>query len=123
MRQPITVEAGAIYGALTVIGPAPKRAGDPKKRVLCRCECGGECDPRESDLQAGKKTSCGCRIHAARRSSETLLTVDGAKRSQKAQHAGRARWGQSKPSAGPQGTEVLNGGASSKEMGRGDAPE
>lgn len=49
---------GRRFGRLTVIGFAH---GNEKGRFwLCRCNCGKEVTPRESNLLSGRSASCGC---------------------------------------------------------------
>lgn len=57
---------GAVFGRLTVIGPAPKRNGLPLSVWQCRCECGTEVDVFGCNLTKGNSTSCGC-YHQERR--------------------------------------------------------
>lgn len=60
-RKPIN--AGEIFGRLTVLGPADTYVipnGNNIYCVRCRCECGNESIVYESKLRFGSTKSCGC---------------------------------------------------------------
>ena len=51
---------GEKFHRLTVVGEAPKRAGNPNRRVTARCECGTIKDYVMGQLRNGYTKSCGC---------------------------------------------------------------
>lgn len=63
--------AGRQFGNLTVLAYAGKRSGSNMWR--CRCICGAELEVRQSNLQNGCSTSCGCK----NRPADSLHFVDG----------------------------------------------
>lgn len=67
---------GQRFGALTVIGKAPRKNG----RTLweCACDCGNKCVQEGYNLRKGIVTSCGCGKHRAslRLGVETGVQVD-----------------------------------------------
>lgn len=52
---------GMRFGKLTVLGRSENKAGDGNPLWRCRCDCGNMTDVRQSNLQSGTTTSCGCR--------------------------------------------------------------
>lgn len=62
---------GRRFGSLTVTAYAGKEAGSHLWR--CKCDCGAEVTVRQSNLQSGQTTSCGC-VRSRRRG---LHFVDG----------------------------------------------
>ena len=64
MKKYKTIEAGDVFGKLTIVAPAEDYIrpgnGQREKRYLCRCECGKEYVTRGTYLNIGKSTSCGC---------------------------------------------------------------
>lgn len=55
MARPVEDLSGRRFGALTAV-----RYEQPKKRWLCRCDCGEERLVVGSNLKQGKSSSCGC---------------------------------------------------------------
>lgn len=70
-RLPYKDLTGQRFGMLTVVSYAREDKGFHIWH--CRCDCGNEVDVRQSNLQSGGTTSCGC----ARRPHENLHYVDG----------------------------------------------
>ncbi len=58
-KKPII--SGEVFGRLTVICEAPKRHGNPHRRVTARCNCGVVGDYEMFQLRSGHTQSCGCR--------------------------------------------------------------
>lgn len=58
-RPPLKDLIGKRFGMLTVVSYARKEKGFHVWR--CRCDCGNMTDVRQSNLQSGTTTSCGCR--------------------------------------------------------------
>ena len=58
-RTKHSIEPGARFGRLTVLGAAPKK-GTNHSRWHCRCDCGEERDVKGFSLVLGKTVSCGC---------------------------------------------------------------
>lgn len=58
-RPPLKDLIGRRFGMLTVVSYARKEKGFHVWR--CRCDCGNMTDVRQSNLQSGTTTSCGCR--------------------------------------------------------------
>lgn len=55
---PLKDWVGKRFGKLTVLSYAGKEGG--AHLWHCRCDCGNETDVRQSNLQDGRTTSCGC---------------------------------------------------------------
>ncbi len=72
-HPPLKDYIGKRFGKLTVISYEGKRDGQHIWR--CRCDCGNETEVRQSYLQCGHTTSCGCAQAEAYR--ENLKLVDG----------------------------------------------
>lgn len=51
---------GQKFGRLTVIGVAPRQAGQKRPLWVCKCDCGRENRLLAYQLRAGKTKSCGC---------------------------------------------------------------
>ena len=63
-ESPVTVGkdlTGLRFGKLTVLKKSENRAKDGNPLWVCRCDCGNTVDVRQSNLQSGTTTSCGCR--------------------------------------------------------------
>lgn len=58
-KPPLKDFVGKRFGDLTVVSYAGKKTGCHVWH--CRCVCGNETDVRQSNLQIGHTTSCGCR--------------------------------------------------------------
>lgn len=58
------IPAGATFGRLVVIMPAPTPAGIRRQRrhYLCGCRCGALVVVRGDRLAEGRRTSCGCSV-------------------------------------------------------------
>jgi hypothetical protein len=54
-KRDIRTLIGQQFGRLTVAGPSAKPG-----RVLCKCECGKNAEPKIADVQTGRTASCGC---------------------------------------------------------------
>jgi len=71
----LDVPAGTRFGRLVVTGeaePAAQLNRERKRRMVCRCDCGGEVIVRLTNLRSGNTTSCGCyrnEMTAARRTT------------------------------------------------------
>lgn len=70
---------GAVFGRLTVVGPAPKRPGLALSVWRCRCECGNEVEVFGSNLTSGGTRSCGCFHQERRREVKTTHGQYGTK--------------------------------------------
>lgn len=53
------VRAGAQFGRLTLMAPAPRGRGG-QARWFCKCVCGGSTTAQAWHLKTGHTTSCGC---------------------------------------------------------------
>lgn len=51
---------GEKFNRLTVLSEAPKRPGNPHRRVMAQCECGVIRDYEMSTIRTGHAKSCGC---------------------------------------------------------------
>lgn len=89
--MPVKDEMGAIYGRLTVIGPAPVRNG--KAAWTCYCACGTVCIATGDALRRRRKQSCGCLVrsgvHARKHGHASYLK--GVSRTYKSWQEMRAR--------------------------------
>jgi hypothetical protein len=49
------------FGRLTVIWEAPRAPGSPRRRWVCRCDCGNVSEAvNQTSLRSGESRSCGC---------------------------------------------------------------
>ena len=55
MPAPNPIEAGTVFGQLTVLRPSKREL-----HYVCRCSCGTVKDVRKDHLRGGKIVSCGC---------------------------------------------------------------
>ena len=53
------IPAGARFGRLTVLGPAPPGARG-QARLFCFCDCGKTKTVEKGNLRSGRSRSCGC---------------------------------------------------------------
>lgn len=63
MAKKLIVNAGAVYGKLTVIKEAQSvrlPSGQLNRRFICKCKCGKETTVRLVHLANSRTTSCGC---------------------------------------------------------------
>ena len=63
MPNKVEVKPGDRYGRLEIIKevePLIDSKGRKFRKVLCKCECGNECDVNGSFLRRGLTQSCGC---------------------------------------------------------------
>lgn len=72
-KPPLKDFEGKRFGSLTVTGYAGKRDG--KQMWRCRCDCGGEVEVSQGNLQNGRTKSCGCLQRKI--SKQNLKIVDG----------------------------------------------
>lgn len=54
-KRDLSALVGSVYGRLTIAGPSAKPG-----RVLCKCDCGENAEPKIADVLNGRTTSCGC---------------------------------------------------------------
>ena len=79
-KPPLKDWVGKRFGSLTVLSYARKEKGFHIWR--CRCDCGSTVDVRQSNLQNGTTTSCGCRrspqknLHYAEGTCLEMLRTD-----------------------------------------------
>jgi hypothetical protein len=62
-KIPISEYIGKKFSRLTILSeasPLPCLDGHPKRRVLCKCDCGNEITARLRSIQSGLTQSCGC---------------------------------------------------------------
>lgn len=62
--KPLKLFNGEVFGKLTIIrdcGHIYFPTSRPKRRVLCKCECGKEKELTLADIKSGRITSCGCK--------------------------------------------------------------
>lgn len=74
-RPGISVEAGSVFGRLTVIGRADGYTGKGAF-YRCLCECGAKKDAAGYSLRAGKVRSCGCLQRESRVHHGASYTVE-----------------------------------------------
>lgn len=72
-KPPLKDFVGRRFGSLTVTGYAGKRDG--KQMWRCRCDCGGEVEVSQGNLQNGRTKSCGCLRRGILK--QNLKIVDG----------------------------------------------
>ncbi|MEP9322398.1 hypothetical protein PPMP20_04545 [Paraburkholderia phymatum] len=56
----ISLAGGEKFGMLAFVSDAPKRSGNPNRRVVARCDCGSIGEYFLSALRTGSTKSCGC---------------------------------------------------------------
>lgn len=61
----MTIEIGANFGRLTVVGQTVHDGSVDRRRWLCSCSCGQSIQVIESNLKYGKVKSCGCLLQDA----------------------------------------------------------
>ena len=71
-----TLSQGQRYGLLVVV-KALARIGN-NREVICRCDCGAERSVMQSNLSAGRTTSCGCRRAARAVATHTIHGESGS---------------------------------------------
>lgn len=58
---------GQQFGRLTCIAPTARRGKTGATEWQCQCSCGNTCTALSTQLTGGKKKSCGCLSHPARK--------------------------------------------------------